>query len=186
GLAQALGGRVRVTGPRPDVEAVLAAADVACLPSRQEAFGNVVLEACAAGVPVVTTRRAGAAELLEGPLAALVVDDPEDLDALARALAHALGPAHDALAQAARARAEQFPGDKHLDGLEGLLAAVALGEGRAGGAGGGPGATPAGPGGGAGQAGGRNGQGVAPGPRTGGPGPPPATAAPVPGMTTAP
>src|SRR5439155_428624 len=98
GLAEALGGRVRVTGPRPDVEAVLAAADVACLPSRQEAFGNVVLEACAAGVPVVTTRRAGAAELLEGPLAALVVDDPEDLDALARALAHALGPAHDALA----------------------------------------------------------------------------------------
>ena len=58
GLAQALGGSVRVTGPRPDVEAVLAAADVACLPSRQEAFGNVVLEACAAGVParrVVTT-----------------------------------------------------------------------------------------------------------------------------------
>src|SRR5439155_216004 len=127
GLAQALGGRVRVTGPRPDVEAVLAAADVACLPSRQEAFGNVVLEACAAGVPVVTTRRAGAAELLEGPLAALVVDDPEDLDALARALAHALGPAHDALAQAARARAEQFPWDKHLDGLEALLREVAHG-----------------------------------------------------------
>src|SRR5207244_4154018 len=84
---------------------VLAAADVACLPSRQEAFGNVVLEACAAGVPVVTTRRAGAAELLQGPLAALVVDDPEDLVALARALAHALGPEHDALARAARARA---------------------------------------------------------------------------------
>jgi len=109
-------------------EAVLAAADVACLPSRQEAFGNVVLEACAAGVPVVTTRRAGAAELLDGPLAALVVDDPEDLDTLARALAHALGPAHDALAQAARARAEQFPWDKHLDGLEALLTEVARGE----------------------------------------------------------
>src|SRR5438128_2456534 len=128
GLAEALGGRVRVTGPRPDVEAVLAAADVACLPSRQEAFGNVVLEACAAGVPVVPTRRAGAAALLEGPLAALVVDDPEDLDALARALAHALGPAHDALAQAARARAEQFPWDKHLDGLAALLTEVARGE----------------------------------------------------------
>ncbi len=125
GLAQALGGSVRVTGPRPDVEAVLAAADVACLPSRQEAFGNVVLEACAAGVPVVTTRRAGAAELLDGPLAALVVDDPEDLDALARALATALGPDHDTFARAARARAEQFPWDKHLDGLEALLAEVA-------------------------------------------------------------
>src|SRR5207245_11214072 len=84
GLAEALGGRVRVTGPRPDVEAVLAAADVACLPSRQEAFGNVVLEACAAGVPVVTTRRAGAAELLDGPLAALVGGDPEDMAPPAR------------------------------------------------------------------------------------------------------
>ncbi len=126
-LAEALGARVRVTGPRPDVEAVLAAADVACLPSRQEAFGNVVLEACAAGVPVVTTRRAGAAELLQGPLAALVVDDPEDLVALARALAHALGPEHDALARAARARAEDFPWDRHLDGLEALLAEVARG-----------------------------------------------------------
>src|SRR5437667_271175 len=126
-LAEALGARWRVTGPRPDVEAVLAAADVACLPSRQEAFGNVVLEACAAGVPVVTTRRAGAAELLQGPLAALVVDDPEDLVALARALAHALGPEHDALAHAARARAEDFPWDEHLDRFEALLAEVARG-----------------------------------------------------------
>src|SRR6185369_10826080 len=52
---------VVVAGPRSDVDAVLAAADVVCVPSRQEAFGNVVLEACAAGVPVVTSRRAGAA-----------------------------------------------------------------------------------------------------------------------------
>src|SRR5207247_1411715 len=61
------------------------------------------------------------------PLAAVVVDDPEDLVALARALAHALGPEHDALARAARARAEDFPWDRHLDGLEALLAEVARG-----------------------------------------------------------
>ena len=54
--AGALGGRAIVAGPRADVDAVLAAADVACVPSRQEAFGNVVLEACAAGVPPVVTR----------------------------------------------------------------------------------------------------------------------------------
>ena len=35
--AAELGGRVVVTGPRSDVEAVLAAADVVCMPSRQEA-----------------------------------------------------------------------------------------------------------------------------------------------------
>ncbi|MCW5892602.1 MAG: glycosyltransferase family 4 protein [bacterium] len=76
--APELAGRVVVTGPRADVEAVYALADAVCVPSRQEAFGNVVLEACAAGVPVVTTRRAGAAELLDGPLATLVVASPDD------------------------------------------------------------------------------------------------------------
>jgi UDP-glucose:(heptosyl)LPS alpha-1,3-glucosyltransferase len=116
-----LTGRVVVTGPRRDVEAVLAAADVVCVPSRQEAFGNVVLEACAAGVPVVTSRRTGAAELLDGPLGALVVDDPEDLDAVAAALERALGSERAALGAAARRRAEALPWDLHLDRLEVLL-----------------------------------------------------------------
>jgi len=120
-------GPVVVTGPRRDVDAVLAAADVACVPSRQEAFGNVVLEACAAGVPVVTSRRAGAAELLDGALASLVVDDPEDLDALGEALLRALGPEHDALASAARRRAEALPWDVHVERVESLLAEVADG-----------------------------------------------------------
>jgi UDP-glucose:(heptosyl)LPS alpha-1,3-glucosyltransferase len=123
--APPLAGRVTVTGPRPDVDAILAAADVACLPSRQEAFGNVVLEACAAGVPVVTSGRAGAAELLDGELAALVVPDPEDLAALRGALAHALGPDGPALGRAARARAEARPWAVHLDAVEALLGAVA-------------------------------------------------------------
>jgi UDP-glucose:(heptosyl)LPS alpha-1,3-glucosyltransferase len=125
--ADALGGRALVTGPRDDVEAILAAADVACVPSRQEAFGNVVLEACAAGVPVVTSRRAGAAELLGAPLDALVVDDAEDVGALGAALARALGPEAPALRAAARACAEAHPWDEHLDRVEALLGEVARG-----------------------------------------------------------
>jgi UDP-glucose:(heptosyl)LPS alpha-1,3-glucosyltransferase len=123
--AAALGGRVVVTGPRADVDAVLAAADVACAPSRQEAFGNVVLEACAAGVPVVTSGHAGAAELLAPPLDVLVVPDPEDLGALAAALARALGPEGPALRAAARACAARHPWDAHLDRVEALLREVA-------------------------------------------------------------
>src|SRR5262249_38000496 len=72
-----------LTGPRADVEVLLAAADVACVPSRQEAFGNVVLEACAAGVPVVTSRLAGAAELLDGPPPPPLGGDPAGAGALA-------------------------------------------------------------------------------------------------------
>jgi UDP-glucose:(heptosyl)LPS alpha-1,3-glucosyltransferase len=116
--APELAGRVVVTGPRPDVEAVYALADVVCVPSRQEAFGNVVLEACAAGVPVVTSRRAGAAELLDGPLAALVVTSPDERPALAAALARALGPDGPALGTAARRRAETLTWDAHVTGVE--------------------------------------------------------------------
>ncbi|TMA39191.1 MAG: glycosyltransferase family 4 protein [Deltaproteobacteria bacterium] len=123
--ASRLAGRVVVTGPREDVVPLLAAADVVCAPSRQEAFGNVVLEACAAGVPVVTSRRAGAAELLDGPLAALVVDDPEDLDALGAALARALGPEGPSFGRAARRLAERLPWDAHLERVETLFAEVA-------------------------------------------------------------
>ena len=106
------------------MDAVLAAADVACVPSRQEAFGNVVLEACAAGVPVVTSRRAGAAELLDGPLAALVVEDPTDLGALRAALDRALEDGA-VLGRMARARAEAQTWDAHLDRVEAFLGAVA-------------------------------------------------------------
>src|SRR5262249_36223654 len=114
-------------GPRPDVEAVLAAADVACAPSRQEAFGNVVLEACAAGVPVVTSRRAGAAELLDGALASLVVDDPQGLDALRRAPGRAPGPEPDGLAGVGGRGAEALPWEAHIARVESLLHEVAHG-----------------------------------------------------------
>ena len=120
-------GRVVVAGRRDDVDAILAAADVVCVPSRQEAFGNVVLEACAAGVPVVTSQRVGAAELLDGPLAELIVADPEDLTALAAALGRALGPGAPTFAAAARRCAEARPWPAHLDRVEALLQDVASG-----------------------------------------------------------
>jgi UDP-glucose:(heptosyl)LPS alpha-1,3-glucosyltransferase len=122
-----LEGRVVVTGPRDDVDAVLAAADVLCVPSRQEAFGNVVLEACAAGVPVVTSTRVGASELLGGALGDLVVGDPEDVGALRRAIATATGPRRDALAAAARQLADTRPWSRHVDEIEQLLREVAGG-----------------------------------------------------------
>ncbi|HLK10447.1 MAG TPA: glycosyltransferase family 4 protein [Candidatus Binatia bacterium] len=119
--------RVRITGRRGDVDAVLAAADVVCVPSRQEAFGNVVLEACAAGVPVVTSRRVGAAELLDGPLGELVVDDPEDRRALRAALDRALGPRAPLLRAAARERVAALTWEAHVERVEALLGEAARG-----------------------------------------------------------
>jgi glycosyltransferase involved in cell wall biosynthesis len=60
--------RLRFLGWRDDTAALLAAADLLVCPSRREPLGNVVIEAWAAGVPVVATAS-------EGPLALLADDE---------------------------------------------------------------------------------------------------------------
>lgn len=56
--------RVRFLGERDDVPAVLAAADLLLLPSWQEAFGRIAIEAMAMGVPVAATAAGGPAEVV--------------------------------------------------------------------------------------------------------------------------
>lgn len=81
--------RVRFLGWRTDRAALLRAADVCVLPSRYEPFGTVILEAWAAGVPLVAAASAGpAAHIDDGANGLLVpVDDTEKLAlAMRRAL----------------------------------------------------------------------------------------------------
>jgi hypothetical protein len=59
-------GRLKLLGWRDDVGALLSAADVFLLPSREDPFPTVVLEALSAGLPVVAfAGSGGAAELLQ-------------------------------------------------------------------------------------------------------------------------
>lgn len=69
-------------GHRDDVAERLAEADVFVLPSRSEAFPNAVLEAMAAGLPVVTSAVGGMLELVDEGRTGLLVP-PGDASALA-------------------------------------------------------------------------------------------------------
>lgn len=82
--AKALGvaDRVHFLGFCEDVPALMRSGDVCLCPSRYEPFSLVLLEALAAGCPVLTARTVGAAELLPDD-AGWVVDDPTDRDAIA-------------------------------------------------------------------------------------------------------
>ncbi|MFW6192048.1 MAG: glycosyltransferase family 4 protein, partial [Gemmatimonadota bacterium] len=77
-------------GRRDDVAREYARADVFCLPSRQEGFGIVFLEAMATGLPIVACRAAAVPEVVpDGDVGLLV--PPSDPASLARALVQVLG-----------------------------------------------------------------------------------------------
>jgi UDP-glucose:(heptosyl)LPS alpha-1,3-glucosyltransferase len=101
-----LGPRVLWLGPRPDVERWYGAADVVVLPTIYEPFGNVHLEALASGVPIVTTTRAGGAEIVDERCGAVV--PPADAAAVAEAVARLRTLAPAALREACRAAARPF------------------------------------------------------------------------------
>lgn len=85
--AQALGiaDRVRFLGQRSDVPHLLAAADIHCQPNTHpEPFGIAFVEALYAGLPIVSTRLGGAAEIINEACGMLV--PPADPAALAEAL----------------------------------------------------------------------------------------------------
>jgi UDP-glucose:(heptosyl)LPS alpha-1,3-glucosyltransferase len=99
-------GRVVWLGPRPDVERWYAASDVVVLPTTYEPFGNVHLEALASGVPIVTTARAGGAEIVSDACGAVVpVGDP---GAIVHAVERIRGRAAALTRAACRAAAEPF------------------------------------------------------------------------------
>jgi glycosyltransferase involved in cell wall biosynthesis len=119
---------LELLGERDDVPDLLAAADVFVLSSRSEGLPISILEAMAAGLPVVATRVGGVPELVVDGETGLLVP-PGDARALAAALRTLLGDRELRLrlGAAGRARAERefdLPAFRqaHLDLYERLLA----------------------------------------------------------------
>jgi UDP-glucose:(heptosyl)LPS alpha-1,3-glucosyltransferase len=115
-------GRVVFVGRRDDVERYYGAADLLALPAVKEAFGNVVLEALASGLPAVVSKNVGAAEVLKGGLAAGIVVHSEDPGEMATQLLAMLQRSLDpSFSSAARKLGEKYSWKNHFDKLDHFL-----------------------------------------------------------------
>ena len=111
-----LAGVVDFVGHVDDPAAYYAAADVFALPTFFDPFANATLEAMAAGLPVITSRQNGAAEVLHPGVDGLVVDRPDDVGGLAAALASLADPdRRAALGERARETALRYSWDSPLE-----------------------------------------------------------------------
>jgi glycosyltransferase involved in cell wall biosynthesis len=109
-------------GPQDKVENYYACADLLVLPAIQEAFGNVVLEALASGLPVVTVAGVGAMDRVNGALSEGILSNPDDPQELKTKILQMLNRGRwSLLAQEARQTAERFTWDNYLDRLEQML-----------------------------------------------------------------
>lgn len=80
-----LGKRVHFVGPRAEVIPYYGAGDALILPTLYDPFPNVALEAMACGLPIITSTKSGAAELIESGRNGFVCD-ALDIAALAQAM----------------------------------------------------------------------------------------------------
>lgn len=78
-------GVVEAWGWQDDMPSVLAKADIFCLPSYREGVPSVLLEACAAGLPIITTDVPGCRDVVVNNVNGLLVP-PQDPQALVTAM----------------------------------------------------------------------------------------------------
>ena len=100
--------RMRWAGYRTDVDQILAGCDVFVHPSLDDAFPTVLLEAMAAGLPVVASSVGGIPEIVDSDVTGILVP-PGDSAALAEAVGSLLSdrPRLARMAEAARVRADR-------------------------------------------------------------------------------
>ena len=113
-------------GPQLTVEDYYGAADLLVLPSIQESFGNVALEAMASGVPVITVPGVGAVEHVDEYLRQGLLTHPEDRGELESKILQFLNRDRwDDLSRSARQVAEKYTWEKYFAGLDRIINQVA-------------------------------------------------------------
>jgi len=116
-------------GFRGDVENFYAASDIFLLPTLYEPFGLVVLEALSAGLPVVVSKTAGAAELVEDGKEGILLKDPKDEKEIATAINMLLeNERYKKFGKNARLKAEKYPWSRLANELLNVFEEVKTGK----------------------------------------------------------
>ncbi|MFH0911510.1 MAG: glycosyltransferase, partial [Planctomycetota bacterium] len=121
-----LKGRVLLLGRQDRPEALYQALDIFAFPSRYEGFGLVLVEAMACGAAVVAAKVDSVPEILAEDARAGILVEPENPDALARALERLIRSEAErqALSVRARKRAEDFSLTSMVAKYEALYARI--------------------------------------------------------------
>ncbi len=117
---------VRYCGPTDDVALFHAAADLLVLPTQYEAFGSVIIEALASGLPVIASKLAGASAVIKAGRNGLLLADPLDAAELASLLVQGLDPgARRAWSERARDSVTGYEWSAVMERFEAVLSRAA-------------------------------------------------------------
>jgi glycosyltransferase involved in cell wall biosynthesis len=113
---------------RDDVPSIMKACSTVVVPSHNEAFGRVIVEAWATGVPVIATCRGGPAELITDGVDGLLFR-PGDTRAMANAMSSILRDASlaERLSGTGRTRSREFSMDNHAEKISQIYARILSG-----------------------------------------------------------
>ena len=103
------------------------ASDLLLYPSHYETFGNVILEACACGIPVLTTKMVGAAELIKDNKNGFLVKSANKVDqmtSLLEAYIELPESEHKKFAKNALSASKNYTWTKHISDLEKIFKKV--------------------------------------------------------------
>ncbi|WP_158701650.1 glycosyltransferase family 4 protein [Lentibacillus sp. Marseille-P4043] len=112
--SKGLKNHVMFLGKRNNTDYYYSAADLFVFPTYYEAFGLVILESLACGTPVITSKIAGAAELITHQKEGLLLNDPSNASELTEQLLHVVDDSQGIyrMGQNGRKLAEEYDWNK--------------------------------------------------------------------------
>ena len=108
---KAISDKMLFLGPQTEIEKYYAAADLFVLPTLYDPFSNATLEALASGIPVITTKNNGVAELIVNGQEGYILDSLLNSEGLASKISLVFETG-DKMGINARRKAEAFPIEK--------------------------------------------------------------------------